>query len=104
MAELIKKILKRLKFMVDSIKVVITIYTFLCGLTAYNVYASNEKDVVIVEQKKEIGYGIKQVEAVAQMIKPESYGYKSKVKTVVINNCGTTCARLINEHANSRKH
>jgi len=94
--------------MVDSVKVVLAIYAFLCSATAYNAYASYEKDGVIIEQEEEISYGIKQVTAVAQMIKPESYGYESKVKTktktIVINNCGNICAKLILEHSEGRKH
>jgi len=102
MIKIIKKTMKRLKFLVDSIKVVVAIYTFLGGLTAYNAYASYEKD-------KEIGYAVKQVHEVAKMIKPESYGYKpngykTKPKTIVINNCGTICAKLVLEHSESRQH
>ena len=104
MIDSLKKIMGRLKFMVDSVKVVIAIYAFLCSATAYNAYASYEKDTVIIEKDEEIGHVIKQVHEVAKMIKPESYGYKSKVKTVVINNCGTICAKLIYKHATGRKH
>ena len=100
----IKKAMAHIKFMVDSIKVVIAVYAFLCSATAYSAYISYEKDSVIVEKEEEIGHVIKQVAAVAQMIKPESYGYKSKGRTVVINNCGTICAKLILEHATGRKH
>ena len=97
MIAVVKNAVKNLKFMVDSVKVVLAVYAFLCSATAYNAYASYEKD-------EEIGHIEKQVAAVAQMIRPESYGYKSKVKTVVINNCGTICAKLIHEHATGRKH
>jgi len=101
---MIKKAMKHLKFMVDSVKVILAVYAFLCSATAYNAYASYEKDAVIVEKDKEIGYTIKQVHEVAKMIKPESYGYKSKAKTIVVNNCGTICAKLILEHSTGRKH